>query len=134
MAPGILIRNVNAACSCSQSSSLCYIRYCSGWHQRDAMDLAEEAEKENMKAACGIIQVWFLLRLGRPIPKFFKEQCGCIRGGSWWSNDLHFCIGTGHLLAKGLSFHFVYIIIHNPRWRLWNKDLSNCLGDEGIYI
>ncbi|KAJ6880042.1 hypothetical protein NC652_033395 [Populus alba x Populus x berolinensis] len=47
------------------------IRYCSGWHHRDAMDMAEEAEKENMKAACD----WDV-----PSPSFSKNSADASEG------------------------------------------------------
>lgn len=37
---------------------------------RDAMKVAEEAEKEIMKAAPNVFQVSVKLRLGRPIPEY----------------------------------------------------------------
>ncbi|KAB1203098.1 Metal tolerance protein C1 [Morella rubra] len=43
---------------------------------RDAMEIAEEAEKEILKAAPNIIHVSIQLRLGRPMPQLNHEQQG----------------------------------------------------------
>lgn len=45
-------------------------------YPRDAMEIAEEAEKEILKAAPNIIHVSIQLRLGRPMPQLNHEQQG----------------------------------------------------------